>query len=85
MSPWYKRAWVWIVGALALIAGIVIWLLTLGRVRLGDRKTPVAPKLPDVSVPKPVDLNTTPADDYEAEKVEPAKGGLVDSINERYK
>lgn len=80
---WLKKWWWVLVAAAALVAGGVLWVLTAGRVRMPDTWIPPRPKTPDVKTPDVVELNLTPADDYEDKKVDKVDD-VADSINERY-
>lgn len=72
-----KRVWMWIVGAAAAVAGVVILVLT------GHRKTPsVLPAslpLPPPPPEKPL-VALRPADDYAAAKAQAAPASPPDAV-----
>jgi len=70
---WLRRYWGHAVAAIGAAIGIVIAILTLGKVR---------PKRPDI--PEAVHVDSTPADDYHDEKVTEVTD-VEASINARYK
>lgn len=76
-APWWKRPSVWLVGLIAGIAAIAAALLRepvtpLVFSPLKKRRSPQPPPPPDVQVVKIPDVDTRPADAYEASKVQPA-------------
>jgi hypothetical protein len=79
---WLKKWWAWLVGGLVAVGGLVVAILTFWRPRKPE--LPPRPDTPDVELPKPTVVDTTPADDYVEEKVEPKTDDLVDRINRRH-
>ena len=84
MIAWLKKWWAWLAGGLVAIGGLVVAILTLGRVRPKPRPVPKRPETPDVEIPEAPDLDTKPADDYETEKVTEVDD-VAESINDRYR
>jgi hypothetical protein len=78
-----KRAWVWIVAAVAAVAGVVL------AFAVGRRKTPVLPLIPPAPVTPPVEkplVNLQPADDFK-ERQTPAAAApaaVIARINTRH-
>ena len=85
---WLKKWWGWLVGGLAAIIGLAVAIMTLGGVRpKPPPAVPKRPELPDVEIPDPEPLDTTPADDYHEHKVEPIVGDgdrVIDDLNRRH-
>lgn len=84
MIAWLKKWWAWLLGGLAAVGGLVIAILTLGRVRPKPKPLPKRPETPDVDIPVAPPIDTTPADDYEAEKTTKVDD-VAESINDRYR
>lgn len=86
MTAWLKRYWGYLVAAIAAVFGIVIAILTFGQVRPKPPVVPKRPGLPDIEIPDPPPLDTSPSDDYQAEKEKPKADGdeVIDDINRRY-
>ncbi len=89
MTPWWKKPWVWLVG---FAFSVILFLFILGcQGRVTIRKPegldiPPRPPTPDVPVPDRVELNTTPADEYEEEKTKPEDvKDTMASVNSRFK
>jgi hypothetical protein len=83
MSAWLKKYWGLLVGGLAVIFGLIVAILVPWRPR---PKPPARPTTPEVVIPKPDPINTTPADDYDKTKTKPADvDDVADSINGRYR
>ena len=82
---WLREKWQWLVAGLGVVVGAVLFVVTFGRHK-PKKPVPARPETPDVELPEPADVNTTPADDYEADKIEPTGDAdeLVDSINRRH-
>lgn len=78
---WLKKSWAWVAGALVAIAGLVVAVLTLGKVR---PKVLDRPKTPDVKIPDTKPVKTTVADDYARDKVRTVDD-VAASIDGRYK
>ena len=80
---WLKRRWMWLLAALAAVAALVVTIVTR---RPRPKPVPRRPDTPDVDIPDAPPLDTTPSDDYEAQKVEPKVDGdeVMDDINRRY-
>ena len=85
MRDWLKKSWGWLVAAAAAIVGAIIFVLSFGRVK--PRPRIEVPKLPEVKIPTPPPVNTTPADDYQRDKTPPKTNGddVADDINRRYR
>ena len=81
---WLKKAWVWILAGLGVLAGVAMFFLTFGK-RKPQIVLPTLPKRPKVPMTPVVETN--PADKYEeeAKKIDGNKADVVDSINERFK
>jgi uncharacterized membrane protein YhiD involved in acid resistance len=81
---WLKKAWVWILAGIGILAGVAMFFLTFGK-KKPQIVLPTLPKQPKVPM-KPV-VESKPADKYEeeAKKIEEDKTDVVDSINERFK
>jgi len=84
MRAWLKRYWGLLVGGLAVIFGLIVAILVSWRPR--PPKVPERPSTPEVVIPKPDPINTTPADDYNRTKTKPTDvDDVATSINGRYK
>lgn len=80
---WFKKYWGYLVAAVAAVIGVIIAILSLGRVRPKPPPIPKRPELKPVEIPDARPLDTTPADDYVEEKVEKVDD-VAASINARY-
>lgn len=78
-----KRAWVWIVAAVAAVAGVVL------AFAVGRRKTVVLPPIPPAPVTPPVEkpsVNLQPADDFKESQTPAAASpaAVIARINTRH-